>query len=155
MHLFNLCWLMVIIGKELESINWQPSLHCCGPLACSGITVALIGLSIIPVNPFACFECWHICPIWCFIAFQDLGKALLMLQTISQELSKNSWMRLSHSYSLTVQLLPQWLLISELLLKEHLSGPAWIHSCNTTQLRWDLPFVSVADSSPPRISLLP
>lgn len=47
------------------------------------------------------------------------GKSLL-LQAISQHLSKNSWMQVSHSSSFTVQLLTQWLLTSELLLKEHL-----------------------------------
>lgn len=112
--------------------------HCCGPLACPGITVALVVLIIIPVNPFAPFECWHVCPVWHFIAFQDLGKVLLMLQAISQKLSKNSWMWISHSYLFNVELL--YAVAAHLWVtaeRAAQSGPAWIHSHNTTQLCWD------------------
>lgn len=88
-------------------------------------------------------------------AFQDLGKVLLMLQTISQELSKNSWMQVSHSY-FNIQLFLQWLLISELLLKEQL-GVAQLESLLVTPQICAVGdeaavFISLAGSSPPKIS---
>lgn len=127
MHLFNLCWLMVLHAK-----NWRALVD--SALAFPVIAVALIGLLIIPVNPLVGFECWHVFPVWHFIAFQDLRKASLMLQMSSQEFSKNSWMRLSHSYAFTIQFLMQCLCISEILLKEHL-GVAHLESVLVTPCR--------------------